>query len=308
MSEASPLLVVGSVALDSVRTGQGERVDALGGSASYFSLAAVRYCPVRLVAVVGADFPSGFRQLYDAQGVDTAGLQIVEGKTFRWGGVYSEDMNDRETLFTELNVFEEFHPVLPDAYRQTPIVLLANIDPVLQKEVVDQMESPQLVALDTMNFWIESRKEELVSLLTKVDLFFLNEEEARQLTGYSNTLTAAKEIMAMGPKMVVIKRGEYGSLCLTSEGWFALPAFPVENLTDPTGAGDTFAGGVLGYLSQRGGDLTDGHLRRAVAHGTAIASHTVASFSVDGLLDLGLDQIESRVRDLWDVTQFGQRP
>lgn len=304
MSRSVPLLVVGSVALDTVYTPAGERHEALGGSASYFSLAAVRYAPVRMVAVAGTDFPEPFRLLFAEQGVDLAGLQFASGSTFRWAGRYSDDMNDRVSLKTELNVFEDFHPDLPASYRQTPVVLLANIAPELQLEVVEQMDAPRLVALDTMNYWIASRAEALVRVLAHTHVFFLNEEEARQLTGHYNVLTAAREILRMGPKMVVIKRGEHGSLCRTTEGWFALPAYPVESLCDPTGAGDSFAGGMLGFLASRGGGVDESSLRLGIAHGTAVASHTVQHFSVEGLVTLQREQIEERVREIWQVSRF----
>ncbi|MEZ4648765.1 MAG: PfkB family carbohydrate kinase [Candidatus Eisenbacteria bacterium] len=298
------LLVVGSVALDSVETPAGKMDSALGGSASYFSLAAVRYCPVHLVAVVGSDFPGEDRELLASEGVDLTGLKTAEGPTFRWGGVYHEDMNHRDTLFTELGVFESFHPELPEAYRELPFVLLANIDPELQLEVLEQTRSPRLVALDTMNFWISSKLDALHRVLEKVHLFFLNDEEAKQLTGKTNVLSAARDILRMGPRMVVIKRGEHGALTLTEHGWFSLTAFPVESLQDPTGAGDSFAGGMLGYLASRGGCLDDGELRRAVAHGTAVASHTVEKFGVDGLLDLDRAKIDARVREVWNLSRF----
>lgn len=298
------LLVVGSVALDTVETPAGRREDALGGSASYFSIAASRYCPVHLVAVVGQDFPPGARELLAREGVDLSGLAVAEGRTFRWGGVYHEDMNRRDTLFTELGVFASFHPELGSTHRDLPFVLLANIDPDLQLEVLEQVTSPRLVALDTMNFWISSKHEALLRVLRKVDLFFLNDEEARELTGAGSTLRAAREILRLGPRMVVIKRGEHGALTLGEHGWFALPAFPVEALEDPTGAGDSFAGGMLGYLASLDTDLDAGAFRRAVAHGTAVASHTVARFGVEGLLGLDRAAIEARVGEVWKLAHF----
>lgn len=298
------LLVVGSVALDTVQTPAGKRDAALGGSASYFSIAAVRYCPVHLVAVVGTDFPPEARELLAREGIDLSGLRTADGPTFRWGGVYHADMNRRDTLFTELGVFEAFHPEIPEVFCDLPFVLLANIDPDLQLEVLEQTRSPRLVALDTMNFWISSKLDSLLRVLRKVDLFFLNDEEAKQLTGKSNVLAAAREILGMGPRMVVIKRGEHGALTLTEWGWFALSAFPVESLQDPTGAGDSFAGGMLGYLASRGGEMTDAELRRAVAHGTAVASHTVEAFGVDGLLGLDRQRIDTRVREVWNLSRF----
>ena len=298
------LLVVGSVALDTVETPAGRRESTLGGSASYFSIAAVRYCPVHLVAVVGNDFPAPARELLAKEGVDLSGLRTADGPTFRWGGVYHDDMNRRDTLFTELGVFEAFHPEIPDACRDLPFVLLANIDPDLQLEVLEQTRDPRLVALDTMNFWISSKLDALLRVLRKVHLFFLNDEEAKQLTGKTDVLAAAREILRMGPRMVVIKRGEHGTLTLTEWGWFALSAFPVESLQDPTGAGDSFAGGMLGYLASRGGKMSDAELRRAVAHGTAVASHTVEAFGVDGLLALDRAKTDARVTEIWNLGRF----
>ncbi len=298
------LLVVGSVALDSIETPAGKRDNALGGSASYFAIAGVRYAPVHLVAVVGEDFPQLDRAQLQDQGIDLDGLQTAPGTTFRWGGRYHENMNQRDTLFTELGVFEAFHPELPAHYRQIPVVLLANIHPNLQKEVLEQVRSPKLVALDTMNLWIDITRPALLDVLGGVDLFFLNDEEALQLTGLSNVLTAAKEILSYGPKIVVVKRGEHGALVRTAHGWFSLPAFPVEDLQDPTGAGDSFAGGMLGYLASKGGAYDDESIRTAVAHGTAVASFTVSRFGVDGLVDVDRSRIDARVRDVWDLTRF----
>jgi len=303
-----PILVVGSIALDTVRTPAGEMHDGLGGSASYFGLAAAHYCPVRMVAVVGDDFPKAHLETYRERGLDLRGLQTVEGKTFRWEGVYSEDMNDRETLRTELNVFEGFHPVLPEDYRETPCVLLANIDPLLQLEVLGQMKRPKLVALDTMNYWIVSRRETLLEVLARVDLFLLNDSEARLLTGCSSVLRAAEGIRMLGPSVVVIKRGDHGALVRTEDGWFSIPAFPVEEVKDPTGAGDAFAGGLLGWLARHGGSLEEATLRRAIAHGSAVASFVVEEFSVRGFAGLEPTRVQSRVEALWRMTQFDPRP
>ena len=304
MTSPLPLLVVGSVALDTVHTPAGERHEALGGSASYFALAAIRYAPVRMVAVAGQDFPAAYHRLFVDQGIDLEGLRLSPGRTFRWGGRYTDDMNGRVTLFTELNVFETFHPELPERYRQTPVVLLANIAPALQLEVVRQIDSPLLVALDTMNYWIESCPDDLVRVLEHTDIFFLNDEEARLLTGKINVLHAAREIQRMGPNLVVIKRGEHGVLCLAREGWFTLPAFPVEEVRDPTGAGDSFAGGTLGYLASRGASLDPACERRALAHGTAVASHTVHDFGVEGLTQLTRADIQQRVEEVREVCRF----
>lgn len=297
------ILVVGSVALDTVTTPGGSRADALGGSASYFSLAARPYVPVRLVAVVGDDFPADYRTLLEKAGVDLAGLQIATGRTFRWEGVYGADLNDRTTISTELNVFESFHPVLPESYRRSPAVFLANIDPVLQEEVLDQLGEPWLVALDTMNYWITSRRAELLRVLRRVDVFLLNDAEARQLTGADSVLKAAEGIRMMGPSVVVIKRGEFGALARTEGGWFSIPAFPVETAKDPTGAGDSFAGGMLGRLILEG-RLDEQTVRRAMAHGTAVASCAVEEFSVDGLVGLDRGRVSGRVSELYEMTHF----
>lgn len=305
---SSSLLVVGSVALDSIRTPVGEVVDALGGSASYFGLAAAHYAPIRLVAVAGTDFPAAHLDLYRARTLDTAGLEQVEGKTFRWSGVYHENMNERDTLRTDLNVFEGFHPRIPASYLDSGCVFLANIDPRLQLEVLEQMARPRLVALDTMNFWITSKRAELVEVLSQVDLFLLNDAEARQLTEQSNLLRAAEGIRMMGPSVVVIKRGDHGSLTRTERGWFSLPAVPVEELRDPTGAGDSFAGGLLGYLASVGGRLDEGHVRLGLAHGAAVASFTVEDFGVDGLLRATPEGIQARVRRLWEMSRFDLEP
>ena len=297
------ILVVGSVALDTIHTPVGSHESVLGGSASYFSLAASIYVPVRVVAVVGEDFPPEHREIFAGRRIDLAGLQVAGGKTFHWEGVYTADMNERTTVRTDLNVFESFHPVLPASYQQTGSVFLANIDPALQEEVLEQLDAPSLVALDTMNYWIHNRREELLRVLRGVHLFLLNDSEARELTGAENILKAAEGIQMMGPSIVVIKRGEFGALACTDRGWFSLPAYPVEGLKDPTGAGDAFAGGMLGYLSRRGTVDEEG-IRTAMAHGTAVASFAVEEFGVEGLLRVDEDQVLHRVRTLSAMTRF----
>jgi len=304
MSKAVPVLVVGSVALDSVETPAGAFEEGLGGSASYFGLAAVKFTPVRLVAVAGSDFPAEHRALLERAGIDLAGLQQVEGRTFRWAGVYSADMNDRETRKTELNVFEGFHPELPPGYAESPCLLLANIDPVLQLEVLESMRAPHLVALDTMDFWIRSKREELLCVLAKVDLVLINDSEARLLTGEGSVTRAATAIQKLGPSTVVIKRGEYGALARIGDGWFSLPALPVDSLKDPTGAGDSFAGGLLGYLASIGGSRSEAAIRLGLAHGAAVASYVVEEFGVRGLVGIGREDIEARVRRLWEISSF----
>lgn len=297
------ILVVGSVALDTIHTPSGSRSATLGGSASYFSLAAGLYVPVRIVAVVGDDFLSEHRNTFASRPIDLAGLQVADGKTFHWEGIYGEDMNERTTVKTELNVFESFHPDLPTTYQRSSFVFLANIDPLLQEEVLDQLEAPDMIALDTMNYWISNRREELLRVLHRVQLFLLNESEARQLTGAENIQKAAEGIQMMGPSIVVIKRGEYGCLARTDRGWFTMPAFPVESLKDPTGAGDAFAGGMIGYLSGRS-TIDEESVRVGLAHGTAIASFAVEEFGVDGLLRVNEADVAARVRALAEMTRF----
>jgi len=299
----SPILVVGSVALDTIQTPAGRRADALGGSAIYFSVAAHIYHPVRVVAVVGEDFPPVHREILNRPGIDLAGLQVAPGQTFRWEGVYGHDMNERTTVVTELNVFQQFHPVLPENYRRSGAVFLANIDPLLQEEVLDQLSDPWLVALDTMNYWINNRRQELLRVLRRVNLFLLNDSEARQLTGAENVLKAAEGIRMMGPSVVVIKRGEYGALARTEHGWFSIPAYPVEALVDPTGGGDSFAGGMLGSLARQE-SLDENCVRRAMAHGTAVASFAVEEFGVEGLMRLREPDVRARVRFLSQMTRF----
>ncbi len=303
-----PVLVVGSVALDTVRTPGGEWAEALGGSASYFSLAAASYAPVRIVAVVGSDFSDRHLETFRRRGCDLAGLQVQSGKTFRWEGVYSEDMNQRVTLRTDLNVFQDFHPKLPAAYLDSPCVFLANIDPELQAEVLDQLEAPPLVVLDTMNYWIASRRERLLSVLRRVHVFLVNDEEARLLTGVESLQKAAEGIRMMGPNVVVIKRGEHGALARTEQGWFVVPAVPLESPQDPTGAGDSFAGGVLGYLARGGGEMDEARLRLALVHGAAVASFACEQRSVTGLVELTPALIEGRVRQLWELSHFDLEP
>lgn len=297
------ILVVGSVALDTIHTPSGSRRDALGGSASYFSLAAGLYGPVRVVAVVGEDFPPVHRELLARREVDLGGLTTAPGATFQWEGIYGADMNDRRTVRTDLNVFESFHPILPDGYRESGVVFLANIDPVLQEEVLDQLRDPWLVALDTMNYWIEHRRAELLRVLRRAHLLLLNDAEARQLTGSENILKAAEGIRMMGPSVVVVKRGEYGAIARTERGWCWIPAYPVDAVKDPTGAGDSFAGGMIGRMSQAG-VLDESSVRAGMAHGTAVASFAVQEFGVDGVLAAGRDAVRGRISLLREMTRI----
>ena len=297
------LVVVGSVALDTVTTPAGKVEDALGGSALYFSAAASLLGPVSVVAVVGEDFPEDEIEFLKARGVDFRGLEKRPGKTFRWGGVYSEDLNQRETLFTHLNVFEDFSPSLPDAYRDAPFLFLANIHPRLQSQVLDQMRQLKFVAMDTMNFWIEGTPDELAAVLKRVQMLVINDSEARQLSGESQLLRAVRVVREKGPQTVVVKKGEHGALLAHGDSLFWAPAYPVENVVDPTGAGDTFAGGMMGYLA-RAGEVNETTLRRALMYGTALASFCVEDFSMRRLKTLTLEEVVQRLRTLREMTRF----
>ncbi len=294
------ILVVGSVALDTVKTSAGSIRDGLGGSATYFSLSARYFAPVQLVGVVGEDFPRAHRTLLSERGVDCSGLKTAKGKTFRWSGKYGRDANVAKTLATHLNVFKDFRPKLDDAHRKAPVVFLANIDPELQSEVLAQMKSPALVACDTMNYWIDSKPEALKEILSKVDIFFCNEEEAEKLAGRPNPLLAADVIASWGPSVVVVKKGEHGSLMRIGGRFYMFPCFPLPEIKDPTGAGDTFAGGFLGYLASCGVYDDVGHMKRAMAYGTVMASFNVEDFSTKNIEDLDRDGIDERFSDLLD--------
>jgi len=298
------IVVVGSMAFDTVKTPYGEVEDALGGAATYFSMAASYFCPVKVVAVVGDDFGDEHIELLERHGVETEGIERTTGTSFRWGGEYSWNLNERTTTFTELNVFETFDPQLPEAYRQTPFVFLANIDPDLQMSVLDQVEEPQLVACDTMNFWIEGKPDRLHELLKDVDVLVINDDEARELSGSYNLVEAAANIRDMGPSALVIKRGEHGVLAFFGDEMFSAPGFPLEKVADPTGAGDTFAGGFFGYLAQHG-EYGPAALRRAVIAGSVMASFCVEEFSLGGLIDLDPDRISHRYRAFQLLTDFG---
>jgi sugar/nucleoside kinase (ribokinase family) len=288
------LVVVGSVALDTVKTPFGQVTDALGGSATYFSYAASFFAPVHVVAAVGDDFPRAHLDLLHERGIDLGSLEVVPGKkTFRWTGEYGFDLNERTTLDVELNVFTEFKPVLPPSLRQMRFLFLANIDPELQLDVLRQTERPLLTALDTMNFWIEGKRDALVRVLREVDVLVINDSEARMLAGEPNLVKAARAIVALGPRVVVIKRGEYGAVLVSADEFFFTPAYPLESVFDPTGAGDAFAGGFMGYLAQRG--LTDAaSVRRAMVFGSVMASFVVEEFSLDRFKRLSADEIQVR--------------
>lgn len=302
MSDA-PLLVVGSVAIDSVRTPLGEVKEVLGGAAVYSSVAASFFVPVRMVGVVGTDFPSAHLDFLRSRGIDLRGLQVVKGRTFRWSGYYDFDINQAHSLDTQLNVFADFRPTLPDDYRDTPFVLLANIDPELQLQVLEQVRQPRLTLCDTMNFWIEGKREALLEVLRRVDVAFMNDTEARQLCGTFSLVAAARRILAMGPRVVVIKKGEHGAVMFSGDSHFSAPSYPLEVVRDPTGAGDTFEGGVIGYLAQTN-DLSEENFRRAVVYGSVLASFNVEAFSLDRLRTLTHAEIEARYREFRRIAFF----
>ena len=297
------VLVVGSVALDSVETPFGKVTEVLGGSAVYFSVAASRFTKVRLVAVVGQDFPDEHIRLLGDQGVDLTGLQIAAGRTFRWVGSYDYDLNVTHTHETQLNVFGDFHPVLPDAYRDSRLLFLANIHPDLQYEVLHQMPQAELTMMDTMNFWIEGARESLLRVMREVDIVTMNEAEARMLTGKGNLIAAAGEILRLGPKVLLVKKGEYGAVMFSEHGYFVAPAYPIAEVVDPTGAGDSFAGGFFGYLD-RVGTIDGPTLRRAVIHGSVVASFAVADFSVGRLKTMTPEDIRQRYDEFRQFTFF----
>ena len=297
------VLVVGSVALDSVETPFGKADHVIGGSGTFFSASASHLSPVQLVGVVGDDYPLDQLEPLKRRGVDMAGLEHAAGESFRWRGRYRHDLNSAETLETRLGVFSHFSPKIPTQFRNAPFVFLANIDPRLQLDVLKQVQRPKLVACDTMNFWIESRRPDIVELIKHVDLITLNDGEARQLTDCANLVKAARWIMARGPKMVIIKKGEHGAFLFKEKSIFFAPAYPLEEVFDPTGAGDSFAGGFMGYLA-RTGDLSDANLRRAVVYGSAMGSFAVEKFSVQRLLEITPADIVARVADFRQLVAF----
>ena len=297
------IAVVGSLGLDTIETPAGRVEEVLGGSAAYFSLAARLFLPVSLVAVVGHDFPAAARAMLEHPEVDLTGLEVREGRTFRWEGVYSEDMNTRRTIRTELNVFETFRPRLSEGTRALKDVFLANIDPDLQREVLEQLSRPRLVLADTMNYWIQNKREELLQTLRRVRILIINEEEAREISGEALTHKAARAILALGPETVVIKQGEHGAFLQGPDLYFSCPAYPIETVVDPTGAGDTFAGGFFGALA-RMGRVTDANLRRAVVYGCVLASFTVEGFGVLGLRRAEREEILRRASEIAAMTRF----
>lgn len=297
------ILVVGSVAFDTVKTPFGRGVEILGGSATHFSVSASFFSPVRLVAVVGEDFRAEHRKPLEERGVDLAGLQVAAGRTFRWEGEYGDDLNSARTIDTQLNVFAGFDPVLPEGWGKTPVLFLANIDPDLQARVLD-LASPRLVAADTMNFWIDSKPESLRRLLPRLDVLLINDAEIRQLTGRRNVVEAAEAVRERGPRLVVVKRGEHGVLVFEPEGTFALPAFPLRRVADPTGAGDAFAGGFLGWIASRLEERASDWRRAAVA-GSVMASFQVEDFSLERLRRLRSGEIAERYEAFRELVRFG---
>jgi len=294
------LLVIGTVAFDSVETPFASREDALGGSATYFAYAARHFGRVELVGVVGSDFPERQLKSFQEHGIDTRGVEVVEGETFRWGGRYEADWNTRHTLFTHLNVFGDFDPKVPKDYADTRFLFLANGAPAIQMKALEQCKQTDLVVADTMNLWIDTAKDELCELLRRVDGLVLNDEEARMLTDEANLFRAARRILEMGPRFIVLKKGEHGAFLIGEGLHFSLPAYPVEEVVDPTGAGDSFAGGFMGYIASV--QNTDPRtLRRAMLYGTVTASFCVESFSVDALQARGRSEIESRFNDLHSI-------
>jgi sugar/nucleoside kinase (ribokinase family) len=299
----NPVLVVGSIALDDIEAPAGRRKGALGGAACYFSVAAAYFCPVQCVGVVGQDFPPEHLEFLRSRRIDLEGVRHAPGATFRWGGRYHASLNARDTLFTELGVFEGFEPVLPPAYREAPFVFLANIHPDLQRHVLAQARAPRFVAMDTMNLWIETTRGSLERTLREVRALVINDEEARQLAGESNVVRAAQAIRALGPEVLVIKRGEYGALLFDAQGVFAAPALPLAEPRDPTGAGDSFAGGFMGALA-RAGETGPDALRRAAIYASVMASFCVEDFSLDRFRTLEPGEVEGRFEAFRALTRF----
>jgi sugar/nucleoside kinase (ribokinase family) len=299
------LLVVGSVALDTIDTPLGRAENALGGSAVYVAVAGSYLAsPVRIVGVVGGDFPSEAIEFLRRRSIDLEGLEVVrDGKTFRWGGKYHSDLNVRDTLYTDLNVFEHFDPKIPPAYRKSDYVCLGNIDPVLQQKVLQQIDSPKLVVCDTMNYWIERKYQDLLDTLRLIDVLIVNDEEARGIAREANVLKSARCILDMGPRAVVVKKGEHGALLVTKTMVFTAPGYPLEEVHDPTGAGDAFAGGFTGYLAKTE-NLSDDSLKRALVYGSVLASFCIEKFSLAGLEGLTESQLSARVKEFQKLSHF----
>ncbi|MSU62270.1 MAG: sugar kinase [Pedosphaera sp.] len=297
------VLVVGSTALDSIKTPKAENPRLLGGSASHAAVAASFFAPVKLIGIVGEDFPKRYLNLYRRHGIDLEGLQVVPGNTFHWAGEYEVNMNNRRTLKTELGVFETFSPKLPSAHQDAPFVLLANIAPGLQSHVLDQMRRPKFVIADTMDLWLNIALPDLLKLLPRVDAFVLNDSEARQLTKEDNIVASLKKLHRLGPKYVIVKKGEHGSLVSSPSGMFIAPAFPLGKVVDPTGAGDSFVGGLIGYLASSKGSI-EANLRRAVVHGSAVASFCCEGFGLTRTTRVKRQDIDARVRQIESLVRF----
>jgi sugar/nucleoside kinase (ribokinase family) len=299
------ILIVGSIALDSIETPYGKIENSLGGSSTFISLAAGYFtAPIKIVGVIGGDFPKEHIHLLEGHNVDLEGLQIIkEGKTFRWSGRYHTDLNNRDTLDTQLNVFQHFDPIIPEKYKNSRYLCLGNIDPVLQKRVLERINRPKLVICDTMNFWIERKNAELKETLKLVDVVILNDSEAKLLANETNLITAAKSILKMGPKCVIVKKGEHGAILVTESTTFSAPAYPLENIYDPTGAGDTFAGGFIGWIAKTD-DISDENLKRAVVYGSTLASFCCEKFGVEALTSLTYLQIKDRYREFVELSKF----
>ena len=297
------VLVVGSTALDSIKTPQTENPRLLGGSASHAAVAASFFAPTKLVGVVGKDFPSRYVKLYEKHGIDLTGLQVQDGKTFHWSGEYEVNMNNRRTLLTELGVFETFTPHLPASHKSAPYVLLANIAPALQHHVLDQIHRPKFVVADTMDLWLNIALDDLVRLIKRVDAFVLNDSEAHQLTKEDNVFAALRKIHKLGPKYVIIKKGSHGSILSSPKGYFICPAYPLHRVLDPTGAGDSFVGGLIGYLAKSGGNV-DKNIRKAMVYGSVVASFCCEGFGLKATTRVTRDKIETRFKELARLTEF----
>lgn len=297
------LLAIGTIAFDSVETPYDQREEALGGSGTFFATAASYFEPVRLVGVVGTDFPSEPLEALRARGVDTAGVEVAEGKTFRWGGRYEADWNTRHTLFTDLNVFEHFDPKVPDAYRDSNFVFLANAAPSIQMKALEQVPNPRFTMADTMNLWIDIARDDLLELLRRVDGLVLNDEEARMLSGERSLIRAARKVLEMGPSLVVLKKGEHGAFAIGRDVHFALPAYPVDDVVDPTGAGDSFAGGFMGYVASTQ-NIEPATLRRAMLYGTVTASLCVEGFSIEAMTAMDRGAVEARFNELLSIVSL----
>ena len=297
------ILAVGSVALDSVETPFGKTENVLGGSAVYFSVSASFFAPVNLVAVVGDDFPEEYIALLQKHRINIRGLEIAKGQTFKWKGKYDYDLSNPKTIYTHLNVFKHFSPKIPAEYRRSDVVFLANIDPDLQMNVMKQVEKPKITACDTMNYWIKNKRKSLLKISKQVDIFLVNEAEARELSGESNLLKAGKSILKLGPKKVIIKKGEHGVLLFSDNFVFSTPAYLLETINDPTGAGDSFAGGLMGYL-RKSGPASDSEVRKGIIYGTIMASYTVEDFSLNRLSKIAYSDIQKRYHSYRQLTRY----